>query len=177
MKPFTFVFLCFQLPVLLEAFTIQSAIRHPSSSFAQSNVCYKTGSSTLYSKGFEDEDDDLNNPKSSAVATAVTAEEMVDRVRNAPKPNSVSSEEITSDYPIDVPSPILLAGSMVLAISSTGSIFELSGGHPVLGFIPTATITLLGIPSCFFLFYASIKKGIAETEEDDKAFQKKNGRF
>jgi hypothetical protein len=175
MKQLILVFLFCQLSALLEAFTIHSAIRHQSSPLTQSNVFFKPNSSALDSKGFEDDDDDLGVAKSSTVTT-VSAEDMVEKVRSAPKPNSIP-EETTSDYPINLPSPILLAGSMVLAISSTGSIFELSGGHPVLGFIPTAIIAVLGVPSCFFLFYASIKKGIAETEEDDKAFQKKNGRF
>jgi hypothetical protein len=45
-----------------------------------------------------------------------------------------------------------------------------SGNAPQFGVPVTATIALLGIPSCLFLFYAAILKGIAETEEDDKAF-------
>jgi len=32
----------------------------------------------------------------------------------------------------------------------------------------------VGLPSCAYLFYASIKKGIAETEEDDAKFQRGN---
>lgn len=175
MNQWIVAFLISQLPALLEAFTIHSAITHQTPSFTQSNVFFKPQSFALGSKGFEDDDDD--DVTTSSPVMTVTAEDMVEKVRSAPQPNSISEEETTNDYPINLPSPILLAGSMVLAISSTGSIFELSGGHPVLGFIPTATIALLGVPSCFFLFYASIKKGIAETEEDDKAFQKKNGRF
>jgi hypothetical protein len=174
MNQWIVVFLISQLPALLEAFTIHSAITHQMPSFTQSNVFFKPQSFALGSKGFEDDDDDMST---SSPVMAVTAEDMVEKVRSAPKPNSISEEETTNDYPINLPSPILLAGSMVLAISSTGSIFELSGGHPVLGSTPTVIIALLGVPSCFFLFYASIKKGIAETEEDDKAFQKKNGRF
>lgn len=55
-------------------------------------------------------------------------------------------------------------------IATTGSLFELLGGTPQLGFAPTATIVVLGFPTTLFLFYASIKKAIAETEEDDKRF-------
>eukprot|EP00979_Chaetoceros_neogracilis_P013004 scaffold3606_cov276-Chaetoceros_neogracile.AAC.2 len=93
--------------------------------------------------------------------------------------NKNDSNTITkiNDYPLDVASPVLLASSMVLAIASTGSIFELSGGSPVLGFAPSVGITVLGIPLCFFLFYAAIKKGIAETEADDAEYQRKNNRF
>ena len=65
---------------------------------------------------------------------------------------------------------------MVLAIASTGSIFELSGGSPVVGVAPSVAIAVTGIPTCFFLFYAAIKKGIAETEIDDAEFQNQNKR-
>ena len=82
--------------------------------------------------------------------------------------------ETRKDVPIDVPSPVLLASSMVLAIASTGSIFELSGGSPVMGFIPSLALSVVGIPLCLFLFYAAIRKGIVETEEDDKKFQQNN---
>jgi len=62
---------------------------------------------------------------------------------------------------------------MILAIASIGSIFELSGGNPSNGVGPTAAIAAIGLPTCLFLFYAAIMKGIAETEEDDKAFLNK----
>ena len=93
------------------------------------------------------------------------------------EPAPVVAQEPENDYPLDVPSPILLASSMVLAIATTGSIFELSGGNPVLGMIPSVGIIVTGLPLCFFLFYAAIKKGIAETDEDDKRFQQKSNRF
>ena len=51
-----------------------------------------------------------------------------------------------------------------------GSIFELAGGHPQFGFAVTCASAAVGVPLCFFLFYAAIKKGTAETEEDDKRF-------
>lgn len=162
------------IAILLEAFTLSSinnisALR-PSFSLARFNF-------VIYSKGFEDEDDDISGEmRRDSVIKTMTAEDMVQKVRSVPKAPIVN-EPTNTDYPINAPSPVLLASSMVLAIASTGSIFELSGGHPVLGFVPTVIVTLVGVPACFFLFYASIKKGIAETEEDDKAFQRKNGRF
>jgi hypothetical protein len=53
-----------------------------------------------------------------------------------------------------------------------GSLFQLleEGGEPQFGFAPTAAIVTLGFPVTIFLFYASIKKAQAETEEDDKRF-------
>jgi len=87
--------------------------------------------------------------------------------------NAVEKEdELLQSYPIDLPSPILLATSMVLAISSIGSLFELSGGTPKLGFAVTAVITALGLPLSVFLIYAAILKGAAETEEADREFNK-----
>ena len=116
-------------------------------------------------------------------------------------PAPVSEEE--ASYPIDLPSPLLLATSMVLAITGTGkhvpfltswasfymypqntntfflfflgSAFDLGGGSPTLGFGTTAAIAAVSIPSCLFLFYASILKATAETEADDKEFMK--GRY
>jgi len=89
---------------------------------------------------------------------------------NSVVPKVVVEEE--KPYPVDLPSPILLALSVVLAISSIGSIFELFGGSPQLGVAGTASVALLGTPLCIFLFYASVLKGNAETEEDDKKFLK-----
>ena len=90
----------------------------------------------------------------------------------ADKPN-----EKSKDYPLDVPSPVLLSSSMVLAIASIGSIFEVSGGSPAIGMIPSIGISAVGIPASLFLFYAAIKKGIAETEADDAKFQQRGNRF
>ena len=88
-----------------------------------------------------------------------------------PSPPAASPvAETKTEVPLDVPSPILLAGSMVLAIVSTGSIFELLGGNPQFGTIPTALFAIAGTPLCFFLFYAAILKGNAETEADDERF-------
>ena len=55
-------------------------------------------------------------------------------------------------------------------LSFVGSLFDLIGGSPAFGFLPTAGTALVGLPLCFFLFYAAIVKGQAETEEDDKKF-------
>jgi len=46
----------------------------------------------------------------------------------------------------------------------------LIGGSPSYGFAPTAAVSLLGLPLCFYIFYAAIQKGQQETEEDDKNF-------
>lgn len=40
----------------------------------------------------------------------------------------------TSDYPIPLPSYLLLALATVLSIAFTGSIFEVTGGHPEVRF-------------------------------------------
>lgn len=103
-----------------------------------------------------------------------TEEDIAEKAVPVSTPAPVEPE---TTYPLNVASPILLASSMVLAIISTGSVFELSGGSPVLGFAPTLGITIVGVPTCFFLFYASIKKAQAETEEDDKAYRNENNRF
>jgi hypothetical protein len=46
------------------------------------------------------------------------------------------------------------------------------GGKPDLGMAPTAAIVVLGFPAAIFLFYASIRKAQAETEEDDQKFMR-----
>jgi hypothetical protein len=63
-----------------------------------------------------------------------------------------------------------------------GSLFELmdnkdSTSTLTLGsFGATAAVCVLGIPATLFLFWASILKATAETEEDDKAFLNKTKR-
>ena len=54
----------------------------------------------------------------------------------------------------------------------TGSLFELTGGSPQLGFPITATIAAIGLPLSVFLIYAAILKGAAETEEADREFNR-----
>mmetsp|Transcript_19287 Transcript_19287/g.21534 ORF Transcript_19287/g.21534 Transcript_19287/m.21534 type:complete len:147 (+) Transcript_19287:154-594(+) len=81
-----------------------------------------------------------------------------------------NSNDETS-YPIPLPSPVLLGSSMILGIVSVGSTFQLTASElPPIGYIPTVLIIVLGIPSCLYLFYASILKAQAETEEDDKKY-------
>ena len=55
----------------------------------------------------------------------------------------------------------------------SGSLFDLIGGNPSFGFAQTAAVALVGLPLCFFLFFAAIEKGKFETEEDDKKFSGK----
>lgn len=97
----------------------------------------------------------------------------------APPVAAVSSNDVVAaeendegaSYPINLPSPVLLATSMVLAIASTGSLFELAGGGSTkLGFGPTAALAAIGLPLSIFLIYAAILKGAAETEEDDQEY-------
>jgi len=85
-------------------------------------------------------------------------------------PSSVASKAVKvelpeNDYPIDLPSPILLSASMILAIVGTANLFTLLTGGAA---TPLAiALVLIGLPSSIFFFYASIKKGEAETVEDD----------
>ena len=53
-----------------------------------------------------------------------------------------------------------------------GSIFELSGGDPQLGYPATLAIAAVSIPTSIFFFIAAISKGNAETEADDEEFLK-----
>lgn len=57
---------------------------------------------------------------------------------------------------------------------TVGSIFEITGGK---GSPLSLAIAIIGIPASLFLIYAAIQKGIAETEEDDAAYQRKSNRF
>ncbi|CAB9504678.1 expressed unknown protein [Seminavis robusta] len=95
-----------------------------------------------------------------------------DPPKAAPPAVVVPVEEEESSVPIDLPSPLLLASSMILGIVSTGSIFDLLGGNPSFGFAPTAGVALTGLPLCLFLFTAAIAKGQKETEEDDEEFRR-----
>jgi hypothetical protein len=56
--------------------------------------------------------------------------------------------------------------------TNKGSLFELTGGTPKLGFGVTAAISAIGLPLSVFLIYAAILKGAAETEEADREFNK-----
>ena len=110
--------------------------------------------------------------QTAVVDETTTSQKKVEETVVSSSSSSVAVEEGTTTYPIDLPSPILLASSMVLAISSTGSLFELTGGAPQLGFPITATIAAIGLPASVFLIYAAILKGAAETEEADREFNR-----
>jgi hypothetical protein len=72
-----------------------------------------------------------------------------------------------SSYPLNVPSPILLGGAMLLSIVGIGTLFtSLTDKAP--NVIGTAAVVGINVPVSLYLFYAAIKKGQAETEEDDK---------
>lgn len=88
----------------------------------------------------------------------------------ANKPPVVDSTPEGTSYPIDVPSPILLASSMVLAIIGVGSGFDIFADEPRFPFVVNATLSAGGLAVCLGLFYASILKAQAETEEDDKRY-------
>lgn len=68
--------------------------------------------------------------------------------------------------PIDLPSGVLLAVSSVLAIAAVGCVFELSSGHPQYGVPLTSGILIVSLPGFLGLFYAAIRKGQVEAEED-----------
>jgi hypothetical protein len=50
------------------------------------------------------------------------------------------------------------------------------GGSPTLGLPAAIALVVVGLPSCLLLFYASILKARAETEEDDAVFLGKKGK-
>ena len=143
-----------------------------------------------------------SEPSEGVQQTDVNAVSTTDTSMSAPT-------EESSPYPIDLPSPLLLASSMILTIAGVGksipslpkllmavwwtvwvklqnlwrfrscfvfagSIFDLTGGsEPNLGFGTTAAIAAVSIPVGLFLFYASILKATAETEEDDRDYLRK----
>lgn len=88
----------------------------------------------------------------------------------ANKPPVPDSTPNGTSYPIDVPSPILLGSSMVLAIIGVGSVFDIFADEPRFPFVINATISAGGLAICLGLFYASILKAQAETEIDDEKY-------
>ncbi|CAM9692037.1 unnamed protein product, partial [Ascophyllum nodosum] len=66
---------------------------------------------------------------------------------------------------------LLLLLATVACIAFVGSIFEVTGPNPELGYTPTYIIGTLAFPSFIFLFYSAIKKGQAEVEEDDAKYR------
>jgi hypothetical protein len=53
-------------------------------------------------------------------------------------------------------SGVLLLGSMVAAIASVGSIFELTSGNPELGATTTGIILAVTAPLCVICFVAAV---------------------
>lgn len=64
------------------------------------------GSTLLFSSAFDDDEDE--------------DEDFKDVPQVVPSTNALSTEDTTNNVPIDLPSPVLLSSSMVLAIASTG---------------------------------------------------------
>lgn len=110
----------------------------------------------------DDEDEPPKNEEEDATANTSVASAAT----------TAREVETSASYPVDLPSPILLGASIVLAIAGVGSLFELFGGSPKLGVAVSAAIAAVGLPLCLFLFYAAIQKAIAETEEDDRRFNR-----
>ena len=54
-------------------------------------------------------------------------------------------------------------------------LFDLLGGNPAYGFVPSAGVVLVGGPLSIFLFVSAIAKGKQETEDEDEAFRKSGG--
>eukprot|EP00612_Vaucheria_litorea_P007762 CAMPEP_0171479116 /NCGR_PEP_ID=MMETSP0946-20130122/5200_1 /TAXON_ID=109269 /ORGANISM="Vaucheria litorea, Strain CCMP2940" /LENGTH=128 /DNA_ID=CAMNT_0012009919 /DNA_START=18 /DNA_END=401 /DNA_ORIENTATION=+ len=71
-----------------------------------------------------------------------------------------------NSVPIDLPAYVLLMASTVLAIAFVGCIFEATGPNPVMGYVPTYVVGSASLPAFLFLFYAALKKGKAEEEDD-----------
>lgn len=79
---------------------------------------------------------------------------------------SVTAPRMESEIGFDVPAGVLLAISSVLAIASVGCGFELSSGHPQLGYNVTLVILLVSLPGFITLYYAALQKGKVEADED-----------
>lgn len=105
------------------------------------------------------------DPSSIDNVEDVSTTKEVTNVENLSLNASLDTEK--GAYPIDLPSPVLLSSSVVIAIGSIGTAFDVAGGNSS---ITKLAIVIIGLPLCLFLFYASVKKGIAETEEDDARF-------
>jgi len=110
------------------------------------------------------------NPQENEEPTDPFADPMI---RSTEASSSTTSSSSLS-YPINLPSPILLGSSMILAIIGTGCAFDIFSDSPRFGVAINAVIAAVGLSSCLGLFYASILKAQAETEEDDRKYM--NGR-
>eukprot|EP00565_Helicotheca_tamesis_P000901 CAMPEP_0185737358 /NCGR_PEP_ID=MMETSP1171-20130828/30220_1 /TAXON_ID=374046 /ORGANISM="Helicotheca tamensis, Strain CCMP826" /LENGTH=185 /DNA_ID=CAMNT_0028408267 /DNA_START=133 /DNA_END=690 /DNA_ORIENTATION=- len=153
------------------AFNVPPSLIHKSTTTAPVIANKKAFSPTAPTLLFSTPSEDTEEIAESADETkAVTTADLYPPSQSSSNKAAADVEDTGTSYPVNLPSPILLASSMVLAIASTGSLFELTGGDPQLGFAPTLAIAIVGLPTCLFLFYASILKATAETEEDDKKF-------
>mmetsp|Transcript_27990 Transcript_27990/g.41640 ORF Transcript_27990/g.41640 Transcript_27990/m.41640 type:complete len:194 (-) Transcript_27990:317-898(-) len=86
--------------------------------------------------------------------------------------NDRSTEEENSGPPIPIVFPWFpaygyLGLSGVTAIAFVGSIFEVTGPNPILGYPLTAAILVAALPGFLYLFYCAIVKGQQEAEEPD----------
>eukprot|EP00529_Nitzschia_sp_RCC80_P035662 CAMPEP_0113483014 /NCGR_PEP_ID=MMETSP0014_2-20120614/23216_1 /TAXON_ID=2857 /ORGANISM="Nitzschia sp." /LENGTH=180 /DNA_ID=CAMNT_0000376549 /DNA_START=51 /DNA_END=593 /DNA_ORIENTATION=- /assembly_acc=CAM_ASM_000159 len=113
--------------------------------------------STPNESGDDEEDSNISGGSSSSSRTAAVVE-----------------EDESQPYPIDLPSPLLLASSMILAIVGTGSVFDLANESPRFGAVPTVGIAAVSLTLCAGLFWASILKATAETEADDENYMRGN---
>ncbi len=111
----------------------------------------------------------FSTPPENEEPDAFDLDAFADPLTSNKPPAPVDTSEGTS-YPIDLPSPILLASSMVLAIIGVGSGFDIFADEPRFPFVINATLSAGGLAVCLGLFYASILKAQAETEEDDKRY-------
>lgn len=167
--------------VACEAFVSTSTLHSRLSFLGRSSGCRQSRSILL-----ESSSEESPNEENKDVAPPV------------PEKLLPTAEAAIASYPINAPSPLLLATSIVLGIAATGkstslslccfvkgslimynvaftalpigSSFELMGEKPPLGFAPTAAIAAIGFPACLYLFYAAVLKATAETEEDDAKF-------
>mmetsp|Transcript_17334 Transcript_17334/g.39709 ORF Transcript_17334/g.39709 Transcript_17334/m.39709 type:complete len:160 (+) Transcript_17334:98-577(+) len=110
-------------------------------------------------------DDESDLPPLPSAASAAPIEQTKPAVQS-------STEEEAASYPLNFPSPLLLASSILLTIASTGSLFKMFDDPPQLGFATTAAAIGIEFVLAGYLFYAAILKATAETEEDDREFNK-----
>jgi hypothetical protein len=61
----------------------------------------------------------------------------------------------------------------LLIIAWIGSGFDLANDKPQFGFLPTLAIATISLTVSVGLFYASILRAKAETEADDKDYERK----
>eukprot|EP00640_Fibrocapsa_japonica_P004489 CAMPEP_0113934566 /NCGR_PEP_ID=MMETSP1339-20121228/1887_1 /TAXON_ID=94617 /ORGANISM="Fibrocapsa japonica" /LENGTH=127 /DNA_ID=CAMNT_0000936425 /DNA_START=217 /DNA_END=600 /DNA_ORIENTATION=+ /assembly_acc=CAM_ASM_000762 len=72
---------------------------------------------------------------------------------------------------LPLPAYLYLVVSCVVAIAFIGTIFEVSGGKPLLGFPLTWAIMVASGPGFLYLFYCSLKRGQIEEKEDNDTWR------